>query len=83
MTVVQEDSGQRCTRKELDESGEADTAQKSRSTKEMDKLGEGDFIEPVMEETFKEKKDERYEEEKKLIKKAVPKRKKRLSWWKK
>ena len=45
----------------MDESGEEDTAQKSRSIKEMDKLDEGDFMKPVMEETFKDKKDERYE----------------------
>ena len=36
------------------------TTQTSRSTKEMDELGEGDTKEQVMEDVFKEKKDDRY-----------------------
>ena len=63
----------------MDESAEVYTAQKIRSTREMDELGEGDAIE----EALKKKKDDRYEEEKKLVNKAVPKRKKWLSWRKK
>ena len=58
MTSVQEDSGESYTTNELDESVEVDTAQKIRSTKEMDKLGEGGAIEQVMEEVFEEKKDD-------------------------
>ena len=45
---VQEGSGQSYTPKELKESGEVDTARKSRSTKEMDELYEGDAIEQVI-----------------------------------
>ena len=79
MTGVKEDSGESCTTNELDKSGEVYTVHKIRSTKEMDNLGEGDAIE----EALKKKKDDRYEEEKELAYKAVPKRKKWLTWWKK
>ena len=48
MTSVQEGSGQSYTPRELNESGEVDTARKSRSTKEMDELYEGDAIEQVI-----------------------------------
>ena len=43
-----------------------DIAQKSRSTKEVDELCEGDTIEQVMEDVLKEKKDERDEKKKKI-----------------
>ena len=43
MTSVQEGSGQSYTKKELYESGEVDTARKSRSMKEMDELDEAEL----------------------------------------
>ena len=74
MTGVQEDSGQSQTTKELDESREVETARKNRSTKELDGLGERDTTEQVMGDVFKEKKDDRDENNKNLVKKEVPKR---------
>ena len=50
--------------------------------KEKKGLGEGDSIEQVIKDVFKEKNDDRGEEEKKLVK-EVPKRETWLSWWKK
>ena len=63
MTSVQKGSGQSYIPKELDGLGEVDMAQKSRSTKEMDKLGEGNTKKPVGEDVFKENKHDRYEKE--------------------
>ena len=48
MTSVQEGSDLSYTPKELNELGEVDTARKSRFTKEMDELYEGDSIEQVI-----------------------------------
>ena len=83
MTGVQEDSGQSQTTKELDESREVETARNSRSTKELDGLGERDTTEQVMEDVFKEEKDDRDENDKKLVKKEVSKRGTWLRWCKK
>ena len=48
MTSVQEGSGQGHTTKELDKSRKVDTARKSRTTKELDELHEGEDIEQVI-----------------------------------
>ena len=63
MTGVQESSGQSHTTKALGESGEVETAQTSRSTKELDKLAEGDDTEQVIKDHFEEKKDDEDNEE--------------------
>ena len=62
--------------KELDESREVETVRKSRSTKELDELAEGDDIKQVIE-------DEEIDKEEGLGKKLAPKVNKWLSWWKK
>ena len=41
--------------KDLDESREVETARESRSTKELDKLAEGNDIKQVIEDNFEEK----------------------------
>ena len=48
MTRVHEGSGQSHTTKELDKLREVKTARKSRSTKELDEMAEGDDIEQVI-----------------------------------
>ena len=83
ITGVQESSGQSLTTKALDKSGKVETAEKIRSTKELDDLADGDYTEQVIEDHFEEKKIDKDDEEEGLGKKLTPKAYKWLSWWKK
>ena len=83
MTGVQESSGQSRTTKAFDESREVETAQTSRSTKELDELAEGDYTEQVIKDHFEEKKDGEDDKEEGSGKKLAPRAYKGLSWWKK
>ena len=83
MTGVQESSGQSHTTKALDESGKVETAEKIRSTKELDDLAEGDYTEQVIEDHFEEKKNDEDDGKEGPGKKLTPKAYKWLSWWKK
>ena len=83
MTGVQESSGQRRTTKALDESGEVETAETSRFTKESDKLAEGDNTEQLIKDNFEKKKDGEDDEDEGSGKKPMLRANKWLSWWKK
>ena len=69
--------------KELEKSGEVDNAQKSSSTKELNESGEVDTSQQVLKDEFTEKKDDKEDVRKKLVREEVPTEETWLSWWKK